>query len=290
MTGGIIGSYWTVAGPVDIRSGRQWSMFSWADRCAEAARTGLRGLGLWHADLAHLRERLSFAEIRSVFDDHGLAELELEFLSDWFLDPGTPGRAASDEARDLLFDAAAQLGARHIKVGNLFGNPCPLSQVTDRFAELCADAAGRHGALLAYEFMPFDPNVNSVATAARVAEGAAAANGGLAADFWHLGKLGITPGELRGIPPRYLAYVELSDGMRADMPDLGEETTRYRRLPGEGEFDVRGYLSVLRDLGYGGPWGVEVLSDALRALPMAEMFDAAAASASAVLSAPETTR
>ena len=29
---------------------------------------------------------------------------------------------------------------------------------------------------------------------------------------------------------------------------------------------------MLADIGYAGPWGVEVLSDALRALPMPEMF------------------
>src|SRR5205814_1622103 len=118
-------------------------LLRWEDRCAEPARAGLRGAGLWHADLAHLTERLSLADIRAVFDDHGLADLELEFLSDWFAEPGTPARAASDRAIQTLSAAAAQLGARHIKVGNLHSTPCGLSQVTDRFGELCADAADR---------------------------------------------------------------------------------------------------------------------------------------------------
>ncbi|MCI2415935.1 sugar phosphate isomerase/epimerase [Saccharopolyspora sp. K220] len=273
MTARILGSYWTTAGPVEVHTGREWSLFDWPQRCAEAARTGMAGLGLWHADLAHLLEHRSLAEIGQIFRDHGLDVLEIEFLNDWFLDPGTPGRQASDETRKLLFDAAAELDAHHIKVGNILGTPCERAKLIDRFGELCADAATRHRAPIVYELMPFDLNAPTLDTALEVVEGAGAENSGLAVDFWHLGKLGLTPEDLRVIPPRYLSYVELSDGMRADMPDHVSETTRYRRLPGEGEFDVRGYVSVLRELGYDGPWGVEVLSDELRALPISEMFD-----------------
>jgi hypothetical protein len=39
-----------------------------------------------------------------------------------------------------------------------------------------------------------------------------------------------------------------------------------------GEFDLKGFIQVLQDIGYGGPWGVEVLSAELRKLPMDETF------------------
>src|SRR4029453_10444695 len=45
-----------------------------------------------------------------------------------------------------------------------------------------------------------------------------------------------------------------------------------RKLPGEGEFDIRGYVEVARDMGYAEPWGVEVLSEDLRALPLDQMY------------------
>lgn len=277
----LIGSYWTTAGPVEIHTGREWSLFDWADRCAEAERTGMRGLGIWHADLEHQLEARTLAEIRRIFDDHGLDRLEVEFLNDWFCDEGTPERAASDAARTLLFEAAARLGANHIKMGNLPGTPCPPAKLADRFAELCADAARHHDSPLMYELMPFDPNIRSLDDVIRLAEAAGAPNGGIAIDFWHLGKLGITAEDLRRLPPNIPLYVELSDGMVANMPDGTEETTQFRRLPGEGEFDVRGYVAVLRELGYDGPWGVEVLSKWLRSLPMREMFERTVATASA---------
>jgi sugar phosphate isomerase/epimerase len=268
----LVGLYWTVSGPVEVHVGREWSTFDWRDRCEEAAKVGFRGIGIWHADLEHVLERRSLREMKDVFDASGLEHLELEFLMDWFLDRGDERRAASDADRRLLFDAAAALDAHHIKVGNIPGTECPLEQVTERFAELCADAADHHGAKIVYELMPFDVNVHSLDAALEVVEGAGAANGGVAIDTWHMAKLGIAPDDLKRIPPEYLSWVELSDGRREDMDDLVDETVNHRRLPGEGELDVPAYVEACREHGYAGPWGVEVLSEELRNLPMEEIF------------------
>ena len=268
----LVGLYWTVSGPVEVHVGREWSRFDWRDRCEEAAKVGFRGIGIWHADLEHVLETRSLREMKDVFDAAGLEHLELEFLMDWFLDSGDERRAVSDAHRRLLFDAAAALDAHHIKVGNIPGAECPLEQVTERFAELCADAADHHAAKIVYEVMPFDVNVHSLDAALEVVEGASAANGGIAIDTWHMAKLGIAPDDLKRIPPEYLSWVELSDGRREDMDDLVDETVNHRRLPGEGEFDVPAYVEACREHGYRGPWGVEVLSEELRNLPMEEIF------------------
>jgi sugar phosphate isomerase/epimerase len=268
----LVALYWTVSGPVEVHVGREWSLFDWADRCAEARRVGFSGIGIWHADLQHVLETRSLAEMKKVFDDNGLRHLELEFIMDWFLDPGDPRREASDEIRELLFRAAGELEAHHIKVGNIPGTPCELAQLSERFGELCAGAAEQTDAKVVYEFMPFDVNVRSVDAALAVVEGAGAANGGIAIDTWHMGKLGIAPDELRRIPGRYLSWVELSDGRRENMDDLIDETVNHRRLPGEGEFDLRAYIAVCRECGYGGPWGVEVLSEELRSQPLEQIF------------------
>ena len=37
--------YWTVAGPVEIHAGREWSVFSWRERCETVARGGFQGMG-----------------------------------------------------------------------------------------------------------------------------------------------------------------------------------------------------------------------------------------------------
>ncbi|MDP9260272.1 MAG: sugar phosphate isomerase/epimerase [Actinomycetota bacterium] len=268
----LVGLYWTVSGPVEVHIGREWSLFDWADRCAEARKVGFTGIGIWHADLRHVLETRSLAEMKKIFDDNGLRHLELEFIMDWFLDPDDPRRQASDEIRELLIRAAAALGAHHIKVGNIPGTACGLPQLMERFGELCADAAVHTDAKVVYEFMPFDANVRSVDAAVEVVQGAGAPNGGIAIDTWHMSKLGIAPDELLRIPREYLSWVELSDGRLEDMDDLIDETVNHRRLPGEGEFDLRAYIAVCEDCGYDGPWGVEVLSEELRNQPLDVIF------------------
>ncbi len=142
----------------------------------------------------------------------------------------------------------------------------------ERFAELCADAAEHTDAKIVYEFMPFDVNVRSLDAALEVVVGAAAPNGGIAIDTWHMSKLGIAPADLRRVPLEYLSWIELSDGQFADMDDPIDEVINHRNLPGEGEFDVTGYVTAARDHGYPGPWGVEVLSEELRNNPIDVIF------------------
>ena len=268
----LLGLYWTVSGPVEVHYGREWSLFSWADRCAEARTVGFSGLGLWHADIRHLLETQSLAELKEIFDDNGLRYLELEFLGDWFLDEDDERRHAADETRALLFEVAEVFGAHHIKAGNIAGVTCGLSQITERFGELCADAAKHTDAKIVYEFMPPDVNVHSLDAALTIVEGAAAPNGGLAIDTWHMSKLGIKPLELQRIPLEYMSWIELSDGQFANMEDEVDETINHRALPGEGEFDIRGYVDACRGHGYPGPWGVEVLSEELRDNPIDVIF------------------
>jgi sugar phosphate isomerase/epimerase len=68
------------------------------------------------------------------------------------------------------------------------------------------------------------------------------------------------------------------------MDDMVDETINHRALPGEGDFPIREHVAALRDAGYPGPWGVEVLSAALRSLPIDEMFDRAYETSRAAIS------
>ncbi len=265
--------YWTIAGPADVHTGREWSTFDWRDRCEQAAKVGYKGIGLWHADIEHQLETRTLREMKQIFDDAGLEYLQLEFIADFWVPEGDPLRAASDKRRKLLFDAALEFDAYHIKVGNIPGTPAEIPQLTEAFGELCQDAVTRAGGVdIVYEFMPFDVNVQTLDTALEVVQGAAQPNGGLAIDTWHMAKLGIEPDELRKVPLEYLMWIELSDGQWENMEDAVDEVVNHRHLPGEGEFPIRDYIAACRDVGYDRPWGVEVLSSALRELPIEEEF------------------
>jgi sugar phosphate isomerase/epimerase len=279
----LVALYWTTSGPVDVHTGREWSLFDLRDRCAHAQRAGFSGIGLWHADLEHVLETRTLADVAALFDEFGIRYLELEFLMHWFLPEDDERRRDEERVRVLLWEAAAALPAHHVKVGNIPGTPCDLDTLTERYAELCADAAQHHDAKIVYEFMPPDVNVHDLETALRLVEGADAPNGGLAIDTWHLGKLDVALDDLRRVPERHIGWVELSDGPWESMPDLVEETINHRELPGEGEFPIRDYVAALREAGYDGPWGVEVLSQKLRSLPIEQIFDRAFETSSAQL-------
>jgi sugar phosphate isomerase/epimerase len=275
----LVNAYWTSAGPVEVHFGREWSLYDFAERCAQAADAGFVGLGLWHADVEHQLEQHSLDDMRRALDVNGVRCHELEFLGDWFLDEDDEARKAADARRRMLFEAAAALDAHHIKAGNIGGPACELPRLQESYAELVADAAHHCSAKVLYEFMPFDVNVNSIEMALEVIDGVD--NTGVVIDTWHMSKLGIKPDDLRKIPLDRLGWVELSDGQYENMEDTLDEVINRRKLPGEGEFDIRGYVEVCRDMGYVEPWGVEVLSEDLRALPLDEMYRRSYASAAA---------
>lgn len=257
----LLASYWTLAGPVELHTGREWSLFDVVDRVTAAANAGFRGLGLWHADLTHILEERGLHELRTILDDGGMVHLELEFLWDWFLDPGTDERRRSDYRRRALLDAAGVLGARHVKVGNFAGRRVPVGLLTERFAELCVEAA-EHGTSVAYEFMYRDATAASLEAARSVVQGAGAANGGLALDLWHVVDLGVSMTAIRELPAGTVVAAEVSDGARSPEPGA-RRTMRDRRLPGDGDFDIAGFVAAVRATGFQGPWGVELLSAAI---------------------------
>ncbi len=271
----LVALYWTTSGPVEVHGGREWSLFDLRDRCEQAARSGFEGIGIWHADLEHVLETRALADVKQLLDDNGLRYLELECVLDWMLDPADELRRVADARKELLFEAAAALDAHHVKVANIFGRPCELPLLQERYAALCAEAAERHEARMVYEFMPPDVNVQDLDTALAIVEAAASSNAAVAIDTWHMAKLGISPDDLRRIPEGLLGWFELSDGHYRNLPDPVDETVNHRALPGEGEFPIREYVAAARDTGYDGPWGVEVLSETLRALPMEQIFDRA---------------
>jgi sugar phosphate isomerase/epimerase len=115
--------------------------------------------------------------------------------------------------------------------------------------------------------MPF-AMIDTLEDSLKLIEGAGASNGGICLDTWHIVKLKIPYDDLRRIPVQYITSVELNDGTFECPWSLHEDTVNHRRLCGQGEFDVKGFIAAVRDAGYQGPWGIEVLSEQLRKWPL----------------------
>lgn len=263
----LIASYWTLGGGAVPHTDKEYSTFEFKERIEAAARAGFKGVGLWHSDLEHVLKRYTLADMKRILDDNGMKYVEIEFLADFFLDPGER-RTASDKTRKLLFDACEGLAGRHIKVGDFFRTPCPLPKLIDEFGQLCREAAKRD-IKIAFELMPFSV-IETIDLAQQLVEGAAQKNGGVIFDLWHVVKLGIPYDAVMKFPKQYFTALEINDGYLQSPPgmDLVTETTAHRKFCGDGEFDIKGFLAKLPGSNYSGPVGIEVLSQDIRSWPL----------------------
>ena len=262
----LLASYWTISCGIP-HTDHEYSPFDFRDRVESAARAGFKGFGIWHADLEHVLRTRTLQEMKQILDNNGIKHIELEFLGDWFLDDEK--KTQSDIRKKMLFDAAEVLRAHHVKVGDFYKQKTPMPRLIERFAELCAEGAER-GTKVGFELMPF-AMIDTLEDALKLVRGAGASNGGICLDTWHIVKLKIPYDEVRRIPVQYITSVELNDGTLECPWSLHEDTVNHRRLCGDGEFDVKGFIAAVQDAGYTSPWGIEVLSEELRQWPLKKL-------------------
>ena len=276
----LLATCWTTAGDAAPLRGDEQSPLPLQERVETAATAGFRGFGLVYADLVVAERDYGMAGIRSLLDDNGLVNLELELLTDWWADG--PRRRRSDEVRRKLLEAAGALGARHVKVApDVSGEPWDHDRWVAEFAVLAEDAR-QAGTRVGLEFLPWS-NIRTVHDGLRLVRDAGHDAGGLVIDVWHTERAGTPPTELAAVPLRHIVGVELSDADADQVGTLFEDTANRRRLCGEGAFDLQGCIRALRAAGWAGPWGVEILSEAFRRLPVGEAVAAAFATARAQL-------
>ena len=267
----LLAAYWTLAGDVYPGAPTEVSPIPLTDRAAAASAAGYTGMGLVHEDLVAVSAAIGYAGIRRILADHGIRHVEVEFLNDWDLDPASPARRVSDRVRAELLEAAGELGARNLKVSpHLFADPPPdVPRMRDAFATL-SDEVRPTGANVIIEFMPFT-DVRSIDTALEIAAGSDGSNVGLLVDTWHVFRGGIDLADVAAIPPRFLKGVELDDAGPAE-GDPFDDTRFRRRLPGEGVFDIPGFLKAVGTAGFDAPYlGVEIISESFRRQPLQVM-------------------
>jgi sugar phosphate isomerase/epimerase len=268
----LIASYWTIAGDVYPTAPNEISPFPFEKRVEVAARAGYRGLGLLHADLMAVANRLGLSEMRRILDANGIHHVELEFLSDWYAQG--PARAASNMVRKDLLEAAETLSARCIKIAPGIDEPSlddmalDMPRMIESFAALSREAAN-YGTSIALEIMPFS-NIRTLSAALELVSTDPQPNGGLYLDIWHIARGGIDYSEVAKIPQQFIKAVELDDADRDVVETLWDDTRFHRRLCGDGALDIPAFLKATRKAGYRGPYAVEIISQEHRRLSLEE--------------------
>jgi sugar phosphate isomerase/epimerase len=160
-------------------------------------------------------------------------------------------------------------------IGTTIGKPLDdLDFLVEPLRRLAAEAALR-GTRIALEPMPFSM-VGSVPAAADLMRKVDMPECGLVVDYWHVFRAGTTLDELSArLHADQIFAVELNDAAPEIRGTLFEDTRDNRRLCGQGDQDVTGFIQALQSLGFNGPWGVEILSAEHRALHFQEALRAA---------------
>ena len=261
----IIASYWTFAGDRFPGCGDEASPRGFKERFELAGKLGYAGADLVLDDLIAARDTIGYPELRRILEGNGLVDIEVQILTDWFADGAR--RAESDRQRALLLEAGEALGAHHLKVsGDFQTKELNIDRMAESLAELNADVVKR-GFLVGIEILPFT-NLATVKESRAVVEAAGIKEGGLLLDIWHMERNNIPHSDIAALPSEMIVSIEINDAAAEVRGDLWQDTLNARLLPGQGSFDIDGFLSAVYSTGFDGPVGVEIISAAQRLKPL----------------------
>lgn len=277
----MVATAWTSAGNTSPVRQPQTSPVPIDERVAAVAEAGYSGMGLVADDLVAIRDSIGFDGLRQLLADNDLTHVEIELIERWWIPRGQPGHTY--DVRDVLFDAADVLKPKFIKIGSELGpRTADIGPLIGPLREL-ADQAADHGTTIAIETMPF-AIITTVPMGAELVRAAAHSGVGLLIDAWHVFRAGTSLEELaEALTPEMIFGVELNDAASEVIGELFEDTLQRRLFCGEGSFDLPGLIGVLRDKGFNGPWGIEILSKTYRKLPVREGLKLAADTTRALL-------
>jgi sugar phosphate isomerase/epimerase len=226
-------------------------------RCQAAAAAGFDGFGIYVGHYADEQARgHSDADLVAMAAHYGVRVLEVEV-------------AILDEAMDRM-PVAAHLcelfGAHHLQVVAPFHTEVPFEVLAER-ARRAADMIGP--AKVAFEFLPFSC-VKDWPAAQRLVEMADHPGVGVCIDSWHVFR-GSGLASLATVVPELVVGIQFNDGPRVPvLDDYLQDCLHHRCSPGEGEFDLAGFLAALVDVPAEAPIGLEVIDDDLDLLPPVE--------------------
>ena len=125
------------------------------------------------------------------------------------------------------------------------------------------DVAAGYGIRLAYEALAWGRYVNDYGHAQRIVELADHPNVGTCLDSFHILSRGADPAGIEKIPAEKIFFVQLADAPELSL-DVLSWSRHYRVFPGEGAFDLPGFMAHLVRSGYNGPVSLEVFNDVFR--------------------------
>lgn len=129
-----------------------------------------------------------------------------------------------------------------------------------------AERAARRGIVIGYEALAWGRYVNSYRHAWKLVKAVDHPNLGVLLDSFHTLSIDDDLSLIQTIPAEKIAFVQLADAPRMAM-DVLEWSRHHRCFPGQGDFDLAGFVAPIMATGYQGWLSLEVFNDGFRAAP-----------------------
>jgi sugar phosphate isomerase/epimerase len=229
------------------------------DRVRLAALNGFSGIGFYvghFIDMCREHGRQETLKLmRTSLDHYGVRLAELEVV------PGLGRKGAGGEQAGQLQDAAWELadefGSRYLQVIGPAERSVAESAVI--FGELCDEAAD-HGLVVGLEFLPYT-DIATVVDARAIVEAAGRPNGGVCVDIWHHERGLRDLAAIAALPSELITGIQFNDGsLTATLDDYKADCLAGRVPPGDGEFDITGFLAAVEHAAAEVPISFEVCS------------------------------
>ncbi|MEB0044559.1 MULTISPECIES: 3-dehydroshikimate dehydratase QuiC [unclassified Pseudomonas] len=131
---------------------------------------------------------------------------------------------------------------------------------------LLAQRAGARGLRIGYEALAWGRHVNTYQQVWNIVRQADHPSLGVLLDSFHTLSLKGDPSAIAQIPGDKIFFVQMADAPILAM-DVLEWSRHFRCFPGQGEFDLAGFLAPIIKSGYTGPLSLEIFNDGFRAAP-----------------------
>lgn len=226
------------------------------------AKAGFKAVEIFENDLiAHPGPP---TELRLICEDLGLKIVTCQPFRDF---EGMPAarRARTFDRAERKFDLLQELGTDLLFVCSSLSPEAEggIPRLAEDFAEL-AQRAARRGLRVGYEALAWGRHVSDYRDAWEIVRRANQPNLGLILDSFHIFSRGFEIESIRSVPGDRIALVQVADAPRLQMDTLSW-SRHWRCLPGQGDFDLPGFLDCLLATGYQGPLSLEIFNDRFRA-------------------------
>lgn len=171
------------------------------------------------------------------------------------------------ERAERKFDLMQELGTDLVLVcSNASADSTGEQQILVDDLRLLAERAGARGLRIGYEALAWGRHVNTYQQVWDIVRQADHPALGVLLDSFHTLSLKGDPRAIADIPGDKIFFVQMADAPILAM-DVLEWSRHFRCFPGQGEFDLPGFLAPIIQSGYSGPLSLEIFNDGFRAAP-----------------------